>query len=288
MMPSQRTPSPALLLAWLAPSLLGVAVFFVAPVAALGWLGTQQWDLLTPPRWAATYNLTTVLIDLRFWRSLLVTVGIGGSVLVTQLTLGLVLAKLLTTHRRGATLFRTVLLVPWMIAPLSVGVIARWFVAPADGIIARLAGHRIDAIVDPVAAPVIVVVVVVWQGTGFVALIYSGALLGVPQDLRAAAALDGAGRWRTLVDVEVPLVRRTTLFLVVTGTIQAFSLYDVIVPLTGGGPDHATETISALIVSAAWETFDIGRAALISLIVAVVVLALVIIQWVYFKRKESR
>ena len=262
-MPRSRRPSGTAAL-WLAPSTIGVAAFFVAPCIVLIWLTTQSWDLLTPPSWVGGANLAA-LGDGAFGHSLAVTALIGGMALAVQLGGGFLLAELLMLRLAGTRIVGTLLLVPWLIAPLAVGVLARWFASPSDGIIASALGRRFDATVDPAAAPILIASVVAWQGTGFAALVYSAALRTIPTDLHRMAQLDGLSRAGIARHVDWPLTAPTTVFLGVIGVVQSFGLYDLIVPLTGGGPDGATETVAVLVVRNAWEFFDVGRAAVLAM-----------------------
>jgi len=265
---------------WLAPSGIGVAAFFLAPLLVLVWLTTQSWDLLTPPRWAGGANLGA-LGDGAFGHALGMTAIIGAIALVVQLGGGFLLAELLMLRLAGTRLVGTLLLLPWLIAPLAVGVLARWFAAPSDGVIASALGRRFDAVVDPVAAPVLIAAVVAWQGTGFAALVYTAALRAIPTDLHRMAQLDGLTRAGISRRIDWPLVAPTTAFLGVIGVVQAFGLYDLIVPLTGGGPDGATETVAVLVVRNAWEFFDVGRASVLAVgsVAVEAVLIAVIVLW---------
>lgn len=259
----------------LSPTLLGVALFFVAPVLFLGWMAMQHWDLLGPPAFTGIAGLLRVVGDPRLLQSVGVTAEVGAVALAIELLAGLALAKLIVARAPGRRALTVALLCPWMIAPLVVGVIARWILAPSDGVIAHLVGHRIDVLSDAWSAPLAVAGAMVWQDTGFAAIVLAAALSSVPRDLVAAAALDGAGPCRVLRSVELPLLVPTILFLGVTGTVRAASLYDLAVPLTGGGPAGATTTVTGFAVSTAWDRFDFGDAAVISLLTGAAVLIVV-------------
>lgn len=278
MRPSRRGRSRRQLgraLPWLTPSLLGLGLFFVAPAVAVVVLATQRWNLVDEPEWVGLQPLLEVGGDAVFWNAVVLTIVLAALVTPVQLAIGLGIARTVAAVPRAAGPLRIVLLLPWALAPLVVGVVARWVFAPSSGVVSQLAGRRVDWIADPLLAPVIVAVVLLWQSTGFAALVYSAALRTIPADLRAAAALDGADAWTVLVRIDLPLLRRTTLFLSVTAVTQAFGLYDLIVPLTGGGPGRATTTVSFLIVQTAWQQFDIGTAAAMA-IVTVVLLSTIV------------
>jgi len=268
---------------WAAPAIVGVALFFALPAIAVVGLAFTDWNLLGTPSWAGPRNLIDALTSDSTVRAICVTVAIGAVSVVIEISVGLALAKTLVAFPRAA-LAGAVLLIPWMVAPITVGVIARWVLAPSDGLIAELLGHRVDVLVDPLGAPLAVAAVVSWQATGFAVLVYAAALRTIPSELRAAAALDGAGAWNLLRRLEWPLLRPVTFFLLVTATIRGFALYDVIVPLTGGGPDGATRTVSTLIVEEAWESFEIGRAAALACVAVGVELIFVSLQWGWYRR----
>ena len=253
-------------LALLAPTLLGVALFFVAPAIALVGISTERWDLLSPPRFDGLGPTLGVLADPRFPRAVAATAEIGGIALVVELVAGYALARLLAFRGWSRRALAVVLLGPWLIAPLVVGVIARWVLAPSDGVLAHLVGHRVDVLADPAWAPVAAAGTMAWQDTGFAAVVLAAAIRAIPTELRAAAALAGAGRWRIASSIELPLLVPTVLFLAVTGVVRAFGLYDLIVPLTGGGPAGSTLTLTGLIVSTAWDGRDFGGAAALSLL----------------------
>lgn len=278
-----RHPSTARDLAWLAPSLAGVLAFFVLPAIAVVWMATQDWDLLALPRWAGLGNLAAALADPRLPQAVAVTAGIGALALGVQIAVGFALGQALAA-RPGGRALGAALLLPWATAPFAVGALARWIVAPSDGVLAGMLGHRVDLVADPVGAPLVVAVTVVWQGTGFAAVLYAGALRAVPPELRLAASLDGAGRWRIARAIDWPLTAPTTFFLTVTGTVTAFGLYDVVVPLTGGGPGRATETVTGLIVATAWGSADFGRAAAFALILTALQACAVGAQWAVHRR----
>lgn len=271
---------------WATPAIVGVAAFFLLPAVAVVLLAFTSWNLLGAPTWVGPSNLLTAITSDSTARALAVTISIGATSVAIEIVVGLALAKALVASSRTG-FARAILLIPWMVAPITVGVVARWLLAPSDGLLAGLLGHRVDVLVDPFGAPLAVAAVVAWQATGFAALVYAAALRAIPSELRAAAALDGAGRWNVLRRLEWPLLRPITFFLLVTASIRSFALYDLIVPLTGGGPNGATRTVSALIVGQAWESFDIGRAAALACVVTVVELAVVGAQWAWYRRRET-
>jgi multiple sugar transport system permease protein len=283
-MATRSARSPVALL--LGPTLVGGILFFIVPAVAILAISFAQWDLLSPARWVGLANYAAVLTDGRTGRSLVVTAAIGSAGVGAEIALGLIVGKALAATRRTAVV-GTIILIPWMAAPLTVGIIWRWMLAPSDGAVAGLLGQRVDLLVDPIGASVAVIVATTWQSSGFVALLFAAALRAVPGDLRAAAAIDGAGRWTTLRHIEWPLLRPITFFLLAAATIRAFAIYDIVAPLTGGGPNGATTTVSALIVEQAWLAFEIGPATALACVITTVECVLLAVLWSAYRRGPS-
>lgn len=266
-------------LPWLAPSLIGLGLFVLAPAAALLWLSGTRWDLVGTAEWVGLSNLAHVTVDGRWWHAVSVSLAIAALTIPLQIAIGMVVGYALSwdlpTSRAGVV--RALLLIPWMSAPFTVGVIMRWIFAPGDGALTRLADARVGWLDEPLGALLVVASIVIWQGAGFAALVYAVSFGGVPREIREAATLDGASGLRILTRIWIPAARRTTAFLIVTGVVGSFGLYDVVVPLTAGGPLGATETVSMRIVSTAWGASDFGLAAAMSILALVVELAVLAI-----------
>src|SRR4051812_11453963 len=193
----------------LAPSLFGVAAFLVLPILIVVWLAMQHWDLIGPRTFVGLDNVVAVAQDGRFARSLLVTAVFVAIVIPAQTVLGLGAALLLNRGLRGSAVFRVLYVLPWICAPLALGVVWRWILAPTDGALNALIGHRIEWLSDPVLALPSVAAVTVWTQVGYVALFFVAGLRAIPSTLLEAALLDGAGPWQTFRHVTLPLLRPT-------------------------------------------------------------------------------
>jgi multiple sugar transport system permease protein len=263
----------------LAPSTLGLVVFFLVPIAVVVWLATQSWDLLGAPTWAGIANLGALLTDAGFGHSLLVTLGMGLVVVPLQIVLGIALATALARPVPGSALFGAALLLPWLAAPFVVGVLWRWIFSPIGGVLPELTGRTTDLLGDPVLAPLLVSLVVVWSNVGYVTLFFVAALVAIPREYEEEAMLEGAGRLRRLWSVELPLIRPTLFFVLITSCVQFFGLFDTVVALTGGGPGTATDVVALHVYRAAFEEFDLGRAAAMALVLGLIQAALLLVQW---------
>ena len=232
----------------LAPSLLGLAVFLLLPILVVIWLSLNRWDLLAPMRFVGLDNYVDVLTDPTFGNSMLRTVIFVLSVIPLQTALGLFLAVLLSRGLPGSGLFRVIYVVPWICAPLALGVVWKWILAPYDGALNNLLGLSVEWLSDPAWAMPAVAGVTIWSQVGYTTLFFLAGLAAIPDTLLEAAQLDGATAWQTFWQIKVPLLGPTMFFVLVTGVIAAFQAFDQIYALTpNGGPQGTTDVIASRI-----------------------------------------
>lgn len=271
----------------LAPSLFGVLTFLVLPILVVIWLSLCRWDLLGPIRFVGLDNWRSVLTDGAFGHSLLVTLVFVAMVIPVQTALGLVAATLLVRGLPGTTIFRTVYVIPWICAPLAIGVLWHWMLAPTDGAISALAGTRIEWLTDPSLALPVVAAVSVWTNVGYVALFFMAGLLAIPHDVHDAARLDGATGWQRFRRITLPMLRPTFFFVLVTGVVSAVQTFDTVYALTQGGPQNRTDLAAHRVYAEAFEAAHVGRAAAMSLILFVILVIITLVQHRYFRTRVS-
>ncbi|AHH22324.1 putative ABC transporter, permease [Nocardia nova SH22a] len=272
--------------ALLAPSLFGVGVFLMLPIVVVGWLSFHSWNLLGPAEFVGLRNWRSVLTDAGFGHALLVTGALALLVVPVQTALGFLVAALIT-RRRAAGGFRVLFALPWMCAPVVVGVIWRWLFAPTDGALNALLGRRIDWLADPALALPSVAAVSIWSNFGYVALFFVAGLRAIPPEIHEAGALDGATGWRRVRWLTLPLLRPTLFFVLVTGTITAFQTFDTVYALTKGGPGDRTNVVAMQIFSEAFDAARPGRAAVMSIVVCVVMVLVTVVQHRYFRLRAD-
>lgn len=261
---SVRTRPTSRLGLFVLPSLIGLFVSFLIPLIVVAWLTTQSWDLISAPEFVGWENFLAAASDPAIRNSLRATAILVAVTVPVEIVLALAVALLLKPRRPGGTIFRAVLVLPWVAAPLATGIMWRWIFAPTDGLLSTISGRRIEWIVDPVGAVLIVAFVMVWGSVGYLSLFFLAGLLAIPDSLHDAAALDGAGRWQRLVYVSLPMLRPSIIFVVVIATAQTLTTFDQVFALTGGGAGTSTDVLALRMYSAAFETFDLGTAAVIA------------------------
>jgi multiple sugar transport system permease protein len=276
-------------LLYLAPNLAGFLAFVLLPVAAALGLSLFEWDLFHPPRFVGLDNFRELLVaDGSFWKYLYNTLFLMLAIPLTMLC-SLVLAIVLNQKLRGRMLFRTVFYLPSICA--GVGLLLLWkYLYNVDfGLINRLLA--IVGIAGPdwlgsyAWSKPSLILLTVWGGMGGTSMIlYLAGLQGIAPELYEAAEIDGAGLWHKFRHITVPMLAPTTLFIFITSVIGGFQGgFDMAYVLTQGGPDGATTTLSYYIYNHAFEYFNMGYAAAISLVLFVIVLAVTLVSWRFGK-----
>jgi multiple sugar transport system permease protein len=271
--------------ALLAPSLFGVIAFLLLPILVVLWLSLYRWDLLGPLHFVGLTNWRSVLVDAGFGKSLIVTALFVVIVVPAQTVLGLLAATMLARVLPGTGFFRTVYVLPWICAPLAIAVLWRWILAPTDGAVSTLLGHRIEWLSDPSFALPLVSAVVVWTNVGYVSLSFLAGLLAIPNDIYNAARTDGANGWQRFWRITLPMLRPTMFFVVVTGIIGAAQVFDTVYALTGGGPNNSTDLVAHRIYAEAFGSAAIGRASVMAIVLFVILVGVTIVQHLYFRRR---
>lgn len=273
--------------ALVAPALIGVSLFLIIPVLVLAWLSFQHWDLLSPITPVGLDNWQSVLSDPEIWRSFGVTALFVLVAIPIQTALGIWLARLLTKGLPGSGLVRTILVLPWVCAPIVLGIVWRWIFEPT-GVINELVGQRIEWLTTPELVFAVAVFVTVWTKVGYVTLFFMAGMSSMPKHVLEAARMDGATPLQSFWFVELPMLRPTLFFVLVTSIIEAFQTFDLVYSLApNGGPDGASDLIAARIYAEAFTANDLGRAAVVALILFAVLVVITLVQNRYFSERTS-
>ncbi len=273
--------------AMLTPSLIGVVVFLLAPVAAVAVLSFMRWNLISPPAWVGLDNFAAVFANDRFVNSIWVSLTFALLTIPFTVTLGLLLAVGLNRRLPGSSLLRIVYVLPWVCAPLTLGIVWKWVFDPTNGALNAMLGRRVEWLTDLTLAMPSVAFVQVWSTVGYVSLFYLAGLQQIPVAVTEAAKLDGAGPARLLWSITLPLLNPTTFFVTVTSVFASFQVVALIYALTRGGPGvpGRTDVIASRIYEEAFVSLRFGRAAAMALILFAVLVVITILQQRFFRSR---
>lgn len=260
------------------------AVVLVVPFIRGIFFTFTDWNGFEFENFVGLENYRASLGDETFWKAIWITFGYVGASLVLVNLVGFGLALLVTIPLRGANILRTFFFVPNLIGGVILGLIWQFIFGQALPTIAEnlsLPFFQNNWLLEPNTAFWSLVIVTVWQMSGYMMIIYVTGLMSIERDVLEAALIDGATALRTLVSIKIPLMAQAftiSLFLTLRNTFMA---YDVNLALTGGGPYRSTELISLHVFK---EAFGFGffatgqsQAVLMFLIIAVAAVTQVII-----------
>ena len=263
-----------------APAALLMLAVTAYPIGYAIWLSLQRNSLTTPndTRFIGLGNYQTILTDRYWWTALAVTLAITVASVSIEFVLGLALA--LTMHRTliGKGLVRTAVLIPYGI--VTVAASYGWYYAwtPGTGYLANVLPHGSAPLTHQLSSLGIVVIAEVWKTTPFMSLLLLAGLALVPADLLKAAEVDGAGAWRRLWKITLPLIKPAILVALLFRTLDSFRVFDNIYVLTGGTGN--TASVSVLGYDNLFKGFNVGLGSAISVLIfgCVTVIAFIFIK----------
>jgi multiple sugar transport system permease protein len=257
--------------AFVAPSAIGVGVFVLLPMLLAFALGFFEATGFGQIRFIGLTNYRRLFGDALFLHSLRVTAVYVLLFVPGLYFLGLGMALLVNGDLPARAFFRASFFAPYTISLVVVALVWRYILADRVGILStlltRLGAGPLSFLGQPNLALLTVAFVSVWFLVGFYMLILLGGLQDIPRDLYEAAQIDGAGAWRQLRHITLPMLRPTTFFVLVLATIAGLAglqAFDLIFVMTGGGPANATSLGIFYIYQQAFEFNQFGYASAIA------------------------
>jgi len=268
----------------------GLVVIY--PAISAAWWSFTDWDGLSPQKhFVGLENFRTFIHDGQALASLKNTFLLAITVTIVQNAIGLLLALGLDANIKSRNFLRTILFAPAVLPPLIVAFLWQ-YIYSSEGALNRfmaavgLGGLQQNWLGDPQIALWVVTATVIWQFAGVSMVIFLAGLQGVPQELKDAAALDGAGAFQKFWNVTRPLIAPATTVNLILSIIGGLKLFDQVFAMTGGGPGYATETLSTVIYKTAFVSGDYGYSTAIALVLTVIVAAISLVQLKILRSQE--
>jgi multiple sugar transport system permease protein len=274
----------------LGPSLVGMFVFLMLPVASSLVLSFSSWDLIGEIQWIGLENYSKALADPAVLGALRNTLTFILGYLPATVGIALGLALLLNRRIRGRVVFRAIYFVPVVTSWVAVSLIWKWLLNPQYGLV-NVALNWIGIkgpgwLFDPQWAMTGVILTSIWKDIGFVTVIYLAGLQDIPEHLYEAAALDGVTGWQCFWHITFPMLMPTTFFVTTISLISSFQVFDQVWVMTQGGPAGATSVMVELIYKNAFSYYQMGYASAISWVLFALIFAVTIAQNVLQKRVD--
>jgi multiple sugar transport system permease protein len=282
-----------LVLGLMAPWIIGFAVFFVYPLIATVYFSFTRYDLLSPPQFVGLRNYRFFFLeDPNAWKSVRNTLWLVVFLVPAKVVAALLVAQLLTTIKRGGSLFRTIFYLPALAPPVVATIAFAFLFHPGSGVVNRLLGLvGVDGplwLNDPALAKPVLLMLGVW-GLGDFMILFLASLLDVPREQHEAAAIDGANTVQRFWYVTLPAISPVLLFAAITGVIQMLQYFTQAVVASslasgnadlGGGqsqflgyPDGSLLTYPLWLYQMGFKNFYLGYAAAMAVLLFVVAMA---------------
>jgi multiple sugar transport system permease protein len=270
---------------FMAPALLVLLSFVLLPIGYAIFLAFQKVQLLgaIDYQFVGLRNFARLWQDERVWIALKNTAEYVAIVVPCQTILALVLAVTLNAGIKGRSLWRTIYFLPTITSSAVLTLVFMWIYNTEGLLNALLAAIGLPTynwLENPAVALKGIMLMNIWSTAPFFMVIYLAALQDIPPSLYEAAQIDGANSWQRFVHITVPMLKPVTFFVVATGLIGTFQLFDqsYIFSKGSGGPNNATLTVVLLIYQAVFRDLQMGYACAIAGLLAIVIITLTLVQ----------
>ena len=276
--------------ALLAPQLIVICVFFFWPAAQALLQSMQQQDAFgLSTEWVGLRNFRELFADSTYLASFKTTALFSILVATIGIAASLLLAVMADRVVKGASVYKTLLIWPYAVAPAIAGVLWLFMFAPGMGIVSyalAAAGIPWNHLLDGSDAMILVVLAAVWKQISYNFLFFLAGLQSIPKSLIEAAAIDGARPWRRFWTIVFPLLSPTTFFLLVINIVYAFfDTFGIIDAATHGGPGKDTTILVYKVYYDGFKAMDLGSSAAQSVVLMVIVITLTVLQFRYVERR---
>ncbi len=276
--------------ALIAPQMAVTLVFFFLPAGQCLYQSLLVQDAFgNSSQFVWFDNFTDLFRNDEYLASFRVTAVFSLVVAVLGLSISLVLAVLADRVIRSATIYKTLLIWPYAVAPAIAGVLWLFLFNPTLGVVAhwlKAVGIPWDPLLDGNHALIMVIIAAVWKQISYNFLFFLAGLQSIPKSLIEAAAIDGAGPVRRFATIVFPLLSPTTFFLLVVNIVYAFfDTFGIIDTATGGGPGQATKILVFKVYADGFKGLDLGSSYAQSVVLMVIVITLTVVQFRYVERK---
>ena len=275
-----------------APQLAITLIFFFLPAGQAIYQSVLMQDPFgLSTEFVGLQNFETLLSDPNYVSSFKITMVFSALVAFLGLAISLLLAVCADRVLRGASAYKTFLIVPYAVAPAVAGVLWMFIFNPTLGVLSyvmRMFGIDWNYLVDADQALTLLVIAAVWKQVSYNFIFFLAGLQAIPKSLLEAAAMDGAGPFRRFWTVVFPLLSPTTFFLLVINIVYAFfDTFAIVDATTMGGPGQDTNILVYKVFVDGFRNMDFGGSAAQSVILMVMVIILTVIQFRFIERRVN-
>ncbi|MCM0646911.1 sugar ABC transporter permease [Clostridium swellfunianum] len=271
------------------PMLIGFCIFCFIPIITSLGISFTDWNLLQAPKFVGLQNYTRLIKDSSFIKCVSNTLFFVLTMVPSILVISLILALILNKGLKGRGFFRAAFYIPCITSTVAISMVWLWIYGPQNGVLNSVLGtfgiSSVDWLGNPLTAKPALVIMRIWQASGYYMLMFLAGLQTIPDSLYEVAEIDGATKWEKIRHITLPLLAPTMFLVIILLTIESFNIFEAVYVMTEGGPAGATDTLMYYIYHNGFRLYNMGYASSIAWFLFLVLIVLTLIQF-KFKKED--
>ena len=284
---------------FITPSIVAVGIFIYGFIGWTGFISFTKWNNVLPDYTLAGFeNYRKLFANMRFQIDLQNTLVFTVIFVTFSLIIGLLLAVLIDQRIKGEGMFRNLFLLPMAVSFIVSGVIWRWLFNPGSIQLGNIGINQLFEKIglnflicgwytDPDIGIKAVAIAAIWQFSGYTMALYLAGLRGIPLELREAAAIDGASKWKIFYHITLPFLRPITFGAIIILGHISLKIFDLIVAMTGSGPAFSSDVPAFFMYDTTFRGNHFSQGASIAIVLLLLVSLLIIPYLITTFRKEA-
>ena len=276
-------------LVFTAPALVLVGAFALFPLGFGVYISLTNWPLVGPYHFIGLSNYSSLIHDSVFLQSILFTLKYTAIVTIPIFVVGYALAVFVRSNRRGSTVFRTLIFLPYIVGLVAESYMAVVELQPSSGTV-NFVLSKLGIVSDTTAwtvrtglATTAICILVVWFASGLTMMLLMAGMQSIPTELYESARVDGASWWSAERRITMPLLRRSIALSLIISVVGSFLAFNQFFIITDGGPGTSTESVVMSIFQTAFADTDVGLASAMSVVLIIVVGLITFVQFHYLQ-----
>jgi len=276
-------------LALVSPALIFVSVFALFPLGFGIYISLTDWPLIGPIHFIGLSNYQNLIHNSVFLQSIVFTLKYTGIVTIPIFVIGYALAVFVRSNRPGATLFRTIIFLPYIVGLVAESYMAVVELQPTSGT-ANFVLSKLGIVSDSTAwlvhtglALTAVSILVIWFAAGLTMMLLMAGMQSIPHEIYESARVDGASWWSIELRLTLPLLRRSIALSLIVSVVGSFLAFNQFFIMTDGGPGTSTVPVVMSIFDTAFAQMDVGLASAMSVVLVLVVGLITFVQFRYLQ-----
>jgi len=280
-------------LAFTSPALLLVGAFALFPLGFGVYISLTNWPLVGPYHFIGLSNYQSLIHNSEFLQSIVFTLKYTAIVTIPIFVVGYALAVFVRSNRRGTTVFRTLIFLPYIVGLVAESYMALVELQPSSGsvnfVLSKLgiASATTAWTVRTGLATTAICILVIWFASGLTMMLLMAGMQSIPTDLYESARVDGASWWSAERRITLPLLRRSIALSLIISVVGSFLAFNQFFIITDGGPGTSTVPVVMSIYQTAFADTDVGLASAMSVVLVIVVGLITFVQFHYLQGDDE-